>query len=123
MATNRSSNTDGDLGDYFRRLASHPDRNSQLVCTQKRIRILLTQSPHSFQRRDAFKRLLSLINPTTSYENKILVMELIQDFFADFPDMQDEAINLVYDMCEDHDQKVSFKTPNLSAHKLMLVAN
>lgn len=36
-------------------------------------------------------------------------MELIQDFFADFPDIQDKAINLVYDMCEDQDQKVNFK--------------
>ena len=34
-------------------------------------------------------------------------MEFIQDFFADFPDMQDEAINIVYDMCEDQDQEVS----------------
>ena len=33
-------------------------------------------------------------------------MDFIQDYFADFPEMQDEAINIVYDMCEDQGQEV-----------------
>lgn len=30
----------------------------------------------------------------------------ITSYFAEFPDLQEEAIDLVYDLCEDEDEKV-----------------
>lgn len=32
--------------------------------------------------------------------------EKVKEFFDDFPDLQEEAINAVYDLCEDQDQSV-----------------
>lgn len=37
---------------------------------------------------------------------KKLITERVKDFFVDFPELQSEAVNIVYDMCEDHDQEV-----------------
>ena len=38
---------------------------------------------------------------------KIFIATNIKDYIKDFPDLEDEAINAVYDLCEDQDQKVS----------------
>lgn len=57
------------------------------------------------QRKEAFRRLLNLAQEPDSFSKK-LVTEKVKDFFVDFPELQDEAINIVYDMCEDQDQEV-----------------
>jgi hypothetical protein len=38
---------------------------------------------------------------------KIQAGMFITSYFAEFPDLQEEAIDLVYDLCEDEDEKVS----------------
>ena len=58
-----------------------------------------------FQRREALKCLI-LTAQTTDPTLKKVVTEKVKDFFVDFPDLQDEAINAIYDLCEDQDQSV-----------------
>ena len=58
-----------------------------------------------FQRREALKCLISTAQATDPTLKKI-VTEKVKDFFVDFPDLQDEAINAIYDLCEDQDQSV-----------------
>ncbi|KAI5117854.1 hypothetical protein M0805_007697 [Coniferiporia weirii] len=77
---------DIELKEYFRRAERHPDRTGPV-------------------RREAFKRLLSLAQVQNSAHKKF-VTEKVKDYFVDFPDLQDEAINAVYDMCEDQDQTI-----------------
>lgn len=57
------------------------------------------------QRRAAFQRLISLAQSSNPAFKK-LVTEKVKEFFDDFPDLQEEAINAVYDLCEDQDQSV-----------------
>ncbi|KAL5523434.1 hypothetical protein ACEPAG_7607 [Sanghuangporus baumii] len=77
-----------ELKDHFRRAANDYNRQSQF-------------------RRGAFMRMLELAKePDLDSFCKKLVAERVKDFFIDFPEFQDEAINIVYDMCEDQDQEV-----------------
>ncbi|TFY82398.1 hypothetical protein EWM64_g1610 [Hericium alpestre] len=56
-------------------------------------------------RRDALKRLIELSrSPYTSL--KKISAGNITKFFKDFPDLDEDAINAVYDLCEDQDSKV-----------------
>ncbi|KLO16028.1 hypothetical protein SCHPADRAFT_232471 [Schizopora paradoxa] len=57
----------------------------------------------SSQRRKAYERVLQLAN-STDVASKKLATDTIKDFFADFPEYQDQAINAVYDLCEDPDR-------------------
>ncbi|THH02961.1 hypothetical protein EW145_g6651 [Phellinidium pouzarii] len=83
-----SSNTteDNELKEFFRRADRYPDRKGPF-------------------RREAFRRLLSLAQVKNAAHKK-MVTEKVKDYFVDFPDLQDEAINAVYDMCEDQDQTI-----------------
>ncbi|KAL5507643.1 hypothetical protein ACEPAH_7099 [Sanghuangporus vaninii] len=77
-----------ELKDHFRRAANDYNRQSQF-------------------RRGAFVRMLELAKePDLDSFCKKLIVERVKDFFIDFPEFQDEAINIVYDMCEDQDQEV-----------------
>ncbi|KAL5528800.1 hypothetical protein ACEPAF_7937 [Sanghuangporus sanghuang] len=77
-----------ELKDHFRRAANDYNRQSQF-------------------RRCAFMRMLELAKePDLDSFCKKLIVERVKDFFIDFPEFQDEAINIVYDMCEDQDQEV-----------------
>ncbi|KAF8070158.1 hypothetical protein FPV67DRAFT_1754654 [Lyophyllum atratum] len=57
------------------------------------------------QRRDALKRLVDLTH--SPHENlKILAAQNIRYLFVDFPELEEEAINAVYDLCEDQSPRV-----------------
>ncbi|KAH7888946.1 apoptosis inhibitory protein 5-domain-containing protein [Phlebopus sp. FC_14] len=56
-------------------------------------------------RKDAFKRLIELTHSPHS-SLKSYAAEHIQVFFGDFPDLEEVAINAVYDLCEDQDSQV-----------------
>ncbi|CCM03887.1 uncharacterized protein FIBRA_06038 [Fibroporia radiculosa] len=54
----------------------------------------------SGQRRDALKRLIDLAH--SPYPKlKILAAAHLKNYIKDFPDLEDDAINAVYDLCED----------------------
>ncbi|KAI6010504.1 apoptosis inhibitory protein 5-domain-containing protein [Pisolithus marmoratus] len=58
-------------------------------------------------RRGVFRELIHLVHsPQTSLQSKSYAAGQIPRFFNDFPDLEEEAINAVYDLCEDHDSKV-----------------
>ncbi|KAJ7587080.1 hypothetical protein C8J56DRAFT_91215 [Mycena floridula] len=56
-------------------------------------------------RRDALTRLIELTNSDSS-SLKIVAADNIQHFFSDFPDLEESAINAVYDICEDQSSQV-----------------
>ncbi|KAI0948946.1 hypothetical protein AcW1_008681 [Taiwanofungus camphoratus] len=56
-------------------------------------------------RRDALKRLIDLAH--SPYPNlKLIAATNLKHFIKDFPDFEDDAINAVYDLCEDQVSKV-----------------
>lgn len=58
-------------------------------------------------RRGAFQELIQLVHfPHTSLQSKSYAAGQIPRFFNDFHDLEEEAINAVYDLCEDQDSKV-----------------
>ncbi|KAI6166034.1 apoptosis inhibitory protein 5-domain-containing protein [Pisolithus thermaeus] len=58
-------------------------------------------------RRGAFLELIQLVHsPQTSPQSKSYAAGQIPRFFNDFPDLEEEAINAVYDLCEDQDSKI-----------------
>ncbi|EJD37954.1 hypothetical protein AURDEDRAFT_154207 [Auricularia subglabra TFB-10046 SS5] len=63
------------------------------------------REPHGALRKDVLRRLTTLSkSPHASV--KRLVAENLRYFFRDFPALEDEVINAVYDICEDGDQTV-----------------
>jgi hypothetical protein len=58
------------------------------------------------QRRDALRRLIDLTHSPHS-NLKIFAAANIKNYFNDFPDLEDSAINAIYDLCEDQDSMVS----------------
>lgn len=57
------------------------------------------------QRREAFQELITLTH-SNHPSLKSYAAGYIHVFFNDFPDLEEDAINAVYDLCEDHDSKV-----------------
>lgn len=58
-------------------------------------------------RRGAFQELIRLVHsPQTSLQSKSYAAGQIPRFFNDFPDLEEEAINAVYDLCEDQYSQV-----------------
>lgn len=57
------------------------------------------------QRREAFQELIALTHSSYSLL-KSYAAGHIHVFFNDFPDLEEDAINAVYDLCEDQDSKV-----------------
>lgn len=57
------------------------------------------------QRRDTFQELISLTHSSHS-ALKSYAASHIHEFFNDFPDLEEDAINAVYDLCEDQDPNV-----------------
>lgn len=62
------------------------------------------RSQQGLQRREAFRRLLDLAREDDY--GKLRLAEKAWNYFSDFPDYQDEAINDLYDMCEGQNQEV-----------------
>ncbi|KAA1471859.1 hypothetical protein DENSPDRAFT_837964 [Dentipellis sp. KUC8613] len=62
----------------------------------------VTTSP---QRREALKRLIDLSRSPHAHLKKFAASNITK-FFKDFPDMDEDAINAIYDLCEDQDSKV-----------------
>ena len=57
------------------------------------------------QQKDTLKRLIELTNSPSS-QLKTIAAQNIKLYIKDFPELEDDAINAVYDLCEDSDQKV-----------------
>ena len=57
------------------------------------------------QRRDILKRLIELVHSPYS-SLKTVAANNIKLFINEFPDLEDDAINAVYDLCEDPDPRV-----------------
>ena len=57
------------------------------------------------QRREAFQELIALTHSRHPLL-KSYAAGHIHVFFNDFPDLEEDAINAVYDLCEDQDSKV-----------------
>ncbi|KAG5716374.1 Apoptosis inhibitor 5 [Termitomyces sp. T112] len=69
------------IKDQLRKAKGHPDRTGSLRRSTLKRLIDLTHSPHP--------------------NLKILAARNISFFFTDFPELEEEAINAVYDLCED----------------------
>ena len=59
----------------------------------------------ALQQRDTLKRLIEIVHSPYS-SLKTIAAHNIKYFIKDFPELEDDAINAVYDLCEDQDQKV-----------------
>ncbi|KAH9932462.1 uncharacterized protein B0H18DRAFT_985633 [Fomitopsis serialis] len=59
----------------------------------------------SSHRKEAMKRLIELARSSHS-KLKIVVAQNLKVFIKDFPELEDDAINAVYDLCEDQVMKV-----------------
>ena len=57
------------------------------------------------QQKDTLKRLIELVHSPYSSLKNIAAMN-IKSYIKDFPELEDDAINAVYDLCEDQDQRV-----------------
>ncbi|EIN11204.1 hypothetical protein PUNSTDRAFT_118713 [Punctularia strigosozonata HHB-11173 SS5] len=65
-------------------------------------------SGNSTARKEALTQLIQLVH--SSHVNiKSLVAENIPKYIKYFPDLEDDAINAVYDLCEDPDQQIRLK--------------
>lgn len=60
---------------------------------------------HRMQRKDALKKLIEL-SRSPHQSLKKLAASNITKFFKPFPDLEEDAINAIYDLCEDQDSKV-----------------
>ncbi|RDB16769.1 Apoptosis inhibitor 5 [Hypsizygus marmoreus] len=62
-------------------------------------------------RRDTLKRLIELTH-SSNPSLRILVAQNIRFFFNDFPELEEQAINAVYDLCEDQSANVRIEGYN-----------
>jgi Apoptosis inhibitory protein 5 (API5) len=73
-----------------------------------------------FQRREALRRLISLTR-TASRELKVFAAQNFSHYFKDFPDLEEDVIDSVYDICEDPDAQVTRMSHSCGCHRPMLV--
>lgn len=59
----------------------------------------------SFQRQETFKRLIHLAH-SQHVSLKILAAGNMRFFLSDFPDLEEAAIDAIYDLCEDSSSRV-----------------
>lgn len=59
------------------------------------------------QKREALRRLISLTR-MNSRELKVFAAQHFSHYFKDFPDMEQEVIDCVYDICEDPESQVRY---------------
>ena len=60
----------------------------------------------TFQQRRETLLVLMRATRSSSTVLKTLAADNIQHLFQDFPDLEEQAINAIYDLCEDQDQEV-----------------
>lgn len=82
-------NEDREVKELVRRAASNPDKSG-------------------IQRREALKKLI-VSSHSGSPALKILAAGNIPSLFNDFPELEEEAINAIYDLCEDQSPQVRIK--------------
>lgn len=71
----------------------------------EQVRSIASAAIDMHQKREFYTSLFELAKYPDA-KAKIQSGMFITSFFADFPDLQEEAIDLVYDLCEDEDEKV-----------------
>ncbi|EDR11444.1 uncharacterized protein LACBIDRAFT_313616 [Laccaria bicolor S238N-H82] len=81
-------NEDREVKELVRRAASNPDKSG-------------------IQRREALKKLI-VSSHSGSPALKILAAGNIPSLFNDFPELEEEAINAIYDLCEDQSPQVAY---------------
>lgn len=74
-----------------------------------RVRVLI-QSSSLAQRRDALQHAIQL-SRSSHASLKQLAAANVAKFFKAFPDLEEDAINAIYDLCEDQDQNVHTTLP------------
>lgn len=84
------------------------ERNQRVQ--EREINLLLRRAKESTEkgsppRKAALQKLIDLAHSSSAHF-KILAAQNIKFFFADFPDLEEDAINAVYDICEDQSSKV-----------------
>ena len=97
-----------DIRDLLRRAERTPVKTSALVCPPPPFLPFFSPSSASSthppstvrQRRDTLKRLIDLAH-SSHPSLKIIAATNLKLFIRDFPDLEDDAINAVYDLCED----------------------
>jgi hypothetical protein len=72
------------------------------------------------QRRDALQRAIELSRSSHAPLKRLAAVNVAK-FFKAFPDLEEDAINAIYDLCEDQDQNVRimlprFSTPGVDPH-------
>ncbi|KAG7439469.1 uncharacterized protein BT62DRAFT_736203 [Guyanagaster necrorhizus] len=77
---------------------------------EREINLLLRRAKESTEkgsppRKAALQKLIDMSHSSSAYF-KILAAQNIKFFFADFPELEEDAINAVYDICEDQSSKV-----------------
>ncbi|KAK0194890.1 hypothetical protein F5146DRAFT_1132309 [Armillaria mellea] len=77
---------------------------------EREINLLLRRAKESTEkgsppRKAALQKLIDLAHSSSAHF-KILAAQNIKFFFADFPELEEDAINAVYDICEDQSSKV-----------------
>ncbi|KAJ3563311.1 hypothetical protein NP233_g9020 [Leucocoprinus birnbaumii] len=86
MDRHASNSQAWDINDMLRRAKNASDRHGRL-------------------RRDALERLINLAH-SDSVAYKILAAKNIRFFFTDFPDLEESAVDAIYDLCEDPSSEV-----------------
>ncbi|KAF5355055.1 hypothetical protein D9756_005246 [Leucocoprinus leucothites] len=86
MSGHASGSQEWEVDDMLQRAKSSPDRHGRL-------------------RQEALKRLINLAH-SESTSLKILAAKNIRFFFTDFPDLEEEAVDAIYDLCEDSSPEV-----------------
>lgn len=91
-----------EIKELIRRADKNPDRTGTTVCSAVVLHIPRETLTYlvSYQRRDTLSRLIDLTHsshPTL----KSLAAANIQNYFTNFPDLEDAAIDAIYDLCED----------------------
>ncbi|KAI6002868.1 apoptosis inhibitory protein 5-domain-containing protein [Pisolithus albus] len=83
------------------------DSDDKLEQIKARVERAAQDTGSTSLRRGAFLELIQLVHfPQTSLQSKAYAAGQIPRFFNDFPDLEEEAINAVYDLCEDQNSKV-----------------
>ena len=62
------------------------------------------------QRRDALERAIELSRSSHAPLKRLAAVNVAK-FFKAFPDLEEDAINAIYDLCEDQDQNVCIMLP------------
>lgn len=103
MTTKSLEDQEREIKDVLRKAERYPIRTSAAVSRFSRCTHQANLWPA--QRKEVLKRLIDLAH-SPHPKLKMIAANNLKSFIKDFPDLEDEAINAVYDLCEDPVTKV-----------------